>query len=815
MKISHRLAVLTATAAVALVTVGGLGVYQVQSIQAKLDGVTSTALPIKDSLVELSQMDDALVTAMLDLSRSRSQGDFQARSQRVDSLLNNLTAYDRAFSAEYDREAYDFSEFQSARQELGNRVASRLELTELYRQETLQVGVYIAQVEDAVSDVLSGIDGINRTANVEADRNRGIVANAGATQREARQIIAILNDLRVALYRADAVRTPATLSSVEDALNSAFDGFSWPGAEGAASPGLNELAERLLALRDVLVSDTTGLVSARAQLLRNTAGSLSAYRALRDTAEADLMSLLALTREAVETADLEILVAQSWVDKSLELVSSPDGISKAGKALISSVKDMRLQVDRLASSGDREELEANQQLGLKKLTALRNSAAGMHDQLSSRDNADVKASAERVNTLLGSLESSINTVVQAKRELMVNETALAAVMQGVRSTEAQRDTISRHEIVAIDDQLSTLTAEIDQQGDRSSLLIVLISVVGAIVSVLVSIFIVRSILNRVRSAVEVAASVATGNLRYAAPRGQKGRDDEIAQIENAMSDMIKTLAGSVTHIREAASSVSDEVTGINRGNTELNRRTDEQSKELKSARSSSSKINELLLAGAESLKEASGMSKEANNAAVQGQQLMRDAMATMKNIEQKANDINQITEIINSIAFQTNLLAINAAVEASRAGVAGQGFAVVATEVRELAQKSKDSAHDIRHIIDSTVTEVANGSEQVNQAAGHMQSTSGLISDVAAHIENLVDTADVQVEAIADIEHTVKNLSAMNTDNVALAVKTSEAANDLRGQAVLLQNTVSAFQLPDEDADEPDASTARRSDDSV
>ncbi|MEM7376290.1 MAG: methyl-accepting chemotaxis protein [Pseudomonadota bacterium] len=809
MKISHRLVMLTATAATALMAVGGLGLYQVQSIQTKLENMTETALPVKDGLIELSQLDDAVVSAMQDLARATNASEFQERTGRADSLLNNLVGYDQEFSSANGREAYDFAEFYQAKKEIDERVRSRLDYTETYEEETRQVGTHIARVEGAVNDVLLGIDEINRNANIEANENRVIVAQAAATQREARRLMSLLTEVRVLLYTVDASTSKFKLAPISEKLQANFDDVSRLLSTSESALKDLDVVSQVPVIQDRVMSADTGIVVSRHKMLADETGAKSAYRKVRRAIDKELTGILNSLKEVVDTTELEIIVAQSWVDKSLELVSSPDGISKAGKALISNVKDMRLQVDRLASSSNHDELASNRQLALKKLTALRNSAAGMLEQLSSRDNADVVASAEQVQTLLGSLENSINTVVSAKQELLVNETALATVMQSVKSTEAQRDTISRHEIVAIDDQLSTLIAGIESQGDRSSLLIVLISLVGAIVSVLVSLFIVRSILNRVRSAVEVAASVATGNLRYAAPRGQKGRDDEIASIENAMSDMIKTLAGSVTNIREAASSVSDEVTGINRGNTELNRRTDAQSNELKSARSSSSKINELLLAGSESLKEASGMSKEANSAAVQGQQLMRDAMATMKNIEQKANDINQITEIINSIAFQTNLLAINAAVEASRAGVAGQGFAVVATEVRELAQKSKDSAHDIRHIIDSTVTEVANGSEQVNEAAGHMQSTSGLISDVATRIENLVETAEVQVEAIADIEHTVKKLSAMNTDNVALTVKTTEAANDLRGQAVLLQNTVSAFQLPDTGGDAADGTEAK------
>ncbi|MEM6985844.1 MAG: methyl-accepting chemotaxis protein [Pseudomonadota bacterium] len=798
MKISHRLAILTATATAAMIAVGGLGLYQLKSIQSELNVMTGEALPVKDGLLRLSQLDDALITSLLNLAQSATDSEYKERSALATSALDIAATHDEAFSEKHSREAHDFGESVQAKAEIDSRVQARLDNRASYLAEKRNATINIATVEAAVNKVIQGIDGLNRSANIEANKNRRIAAEASRLQREARRLIGLLTEVRVLLYTTDATTSKFKIAPINEKLAATFDSVdSVLNAPGSALRGQEQLGQPA-ALRERFLAPDTGLLAIRTQMLGDESGAKSAYRKARRALGKDLTAELNSLTEIVDSTELEILVANSWVEKSLELISDPDGIGQIGKALISGVKDMRFQIDRLADAADVGELNSQRQLIERQLKELSKNADDMQAQLTSFDSEEISEGSAEVKSGLALLSGSLTKVSEAKTDIFTSDLAIQAVIRHIQSISAERETSARQEIASIDGYLANIISRIETRGNRSVALIVLISLFGIAVSALVSVYIVRSIIKRVRSAVELAEAVAAGELKPVESAEDTKSNDEIAEIEAAMSNMIQTLVESVKKIRVAAASVGSEVAGISEGNVELNRRTDTQSQELQTATSSSSKISELLHVGAQSLQEASEKSKNANTSAVEGQQLMRDAMATMKNIEQKANDINQITEIINSIAFQTNLLAINAAVEASRAGAAGKGFAVVATEVRQLAQKSKDSAHDIRHIIDSTVTEVASGSDQVNQAAGHMQSTSTLISDVASRIEGLVKTADIQVQAIADIDSTVTNLSAMNADNVQLTEKTTAATEDLHEQSRHLEEAVQVFRLPQE-----------------
>lgn len=130
-----------------------------------------------------------------------------------------------------------------------------------------------------------------------------------------------------------------------------------------------------------------------------------------------------------------------------------------------------------------------------------------------------------------------------------------------------------------------------------------------------------------------------------------------------------------------------------------------------------------------------------SEAAAQGDSVMSDVITTMGSIERASSKVSDITNVIDNIAFQTNILALNAAVEAARAGEQGRGFAVVANEVRSLAQNSAQAAKEIKLLIDSTISSVASGSELVHLASNSMSdivsnvSISNVMQEITSHSE--------------------------------------------------------------------------------
>ncbi|MEP4524482.1 MAG: methyl-accepting chemotaxis protein, partial [Alloalcanivorax venustensis] len=170
-------------------------------------------------------------------------------------------------------------------------------------------------------------------------------------------------------------------------------------------------------------------------------------------------------------------------------------------------------------------------------------------------------------------------------------------------------------------------------------------------------------------------------------------------------------------------------------------------------------------------------------------------VATMGLIETRAQRIEQIVGSIEGIAFQTNILALNASVEAARAGEHGSGFAVVAEEVRLLAQNSDRLAKEIRTLIVDSGAEVARGSEQAAQAGDTMAEIVAAVERVSAIMARISGASAEQTRGIEQIGLAVSQMDRVTQQNVTLVADAAHRAETLEDQAGLLMREVREFRL--------------------
>lgn len=271
--------------------------------------------------------------------------------------------------------------------------------------------------------------------------------------------------------------------------------------------------------------------------------------------------------------------------------------------------------------------------------------------------------------------------------------------------------------------------------------------------------------------------------------------DSYSGLRTDLNTTIHQLHDTLFGVAQSANSIRVGSNEIRQASDDLAQRTESHAAELARTSEAVNQISEMLSETASGAAQARKDVSDAMAEAKQGGEVIANAVAAMGEIEGSTAQIEEIITVIDNIAFQTNLLALNAGVEAARAGSSGSGFAVVAHEVRALAQRSAEAAKDIKTLIERSSSQVTEGAGMVRKTGDVFERIIAKIGVTTSVVETISSKAEEQVVNIQDTNKAMRNMDTVTQQNAAMVEESNAAAHNLATEADKLAAVVSGFVL--------------------
>jgi methyl-accepting chemotaxis protein len=495
-----------------------------------------------------------------------------------------------------------------------------------------------------------------------------------------------------------------------------------------------------------------------------------------------IMAALGITRTAQIQDRLEKVVNVNNVETRLVIdmraIVKDRTVSLRNLSLLTDPDDMKPELEHI------KEQTAKYNEAEQKIAAMFDGGAG---------------ASEQEKTLLATIKeqnAAADPLIAKATELWLGnkpEEATKILIKQIRPVQ-KKWTEALDQLLDAEDKQSALAAvEARQAFGSARTFMISLGLLAVIVGALAGLVITRSILRQLGGEPAYAATIV----------GQIAAGDLSGNIETSSTDsasllvemrvMRDSLVNIVSQVRTGTDTIATASSEIAAGNLDLSSRTAMQSGALEKTASSMEELTATVKQNADNARQANQLAVSASEVAKKGGEVVGEVVHTMGSIHESAKKIVDIISVIDGIAFQTNILALNAAV--ARAGEQGRGFAVVAAEVRNLAQRSANAAKEIKSLIGDSVEKVNSGTKLVDQAGATMNEVVESVKRVTDIISEIAEASREQTSGIEQVNEAILDMESVTQQNAALVEQAASAAQSLQTQASELANVVTLFKL--------------------
>ncbi|MEI0493487.1 methyl-accepting chemotaxis protein [Brachyspira intermedia] len=399
------------------------------------------------------------------------------------------------------------------------------------------------------------------------------------------------------------------------------------------------------------------------------------------------------------------------------------------------------------------------------------------------------------NTVVLDTKNEINTEANEAYTSIIKGGMSSGVMNYISSVShdprtavySRIENLNWYLIMAMDDRI------IYKANNDSIIISIIIGILSIVFINIFAFLYIKKVTHPLKNLMEHAISISEGNITVNT-KAVYGKD-EFGQLEKVFDVMSSRLAEVVSNVNDASREIMTAAHSMMESSNELSVRTDSQSSSLEETAASIEEMVSNIKTSAEKSLLGKDMMSESMQYIENAANIIAQTASNIEEVYQSSEKIKDITKIIEDIVFQTNILALNASVEAARAGDQGKGFAVVASEVRNLAQTTQASVKDITELVDNTSQKIDTATQTAKQSQEIFVDLQNKVSDTSKLMETITSNALEQESGTNQISVEVNNMESATTQNAALAENSNEISKSLVEKAEFLERSIEFFKI--------------------